>query len=58
MRLGDWIGRSRGRGEDLQLVCLSPKLAESVGFQGVPAVLGGWDNKVMSRGRKFGVEDL
>lgn len=57
MRLGDWIWRSRGRGEDLQLAYLSPKLAGSVGFQGVPAVLGSWD-KVMSWGRKVGVEDL
>lgn len=57
MRLGDWIWRSRGRGEDLQLAYLSPKLAGTVGFQGVPAVLGSWD-KVMSWGRKVGVEDL
>lgn len=40
MRLGGWIGKQRGRGEDLQLAYPRPWVEQPVGSQGVLAGAG------------------
>lgn len=57
MRPGDWIWRTRGKGEDLQSVYLLLWLECPVGSQGTPARVGGWD-KVLNVGGRLGGEDL
>jgi hypothetical protein len=47
MRLGNWIWRKGGRGEDLQLAYLHSWLEWPEGSQRVPSEVGGWD-KAMS----------
>lgn len=43
MRLGNWIWRNGGRGEDLQLAYLLPWLEKPEASKGMPSEVGRWD---------------
>lgn len=43
MRLGIWIGKTGGRGEDLQPVYLLPWTEWLLNIQGMPAGARGWE---------------